>query len=142
MNTEVQRQKRGRAGFTILDALVTLCLAGVLVGVVMPRYQRLAREAQEAALRMELANIRLSIALFKMTAGEYPRSLKEMTEKNVILPARTGTDSYSGSFFQQKYLMANAVDPQGNLLDAFGNQFSYNPMRGEVRSSTSGFETW
>jgi type II secretory pathway pseudopilin PulG len=142
MNTQAQRQKRKSAGLTILDALVTLCLAGLLVGVVMPRYQRLAREAQEAALRMELSNIRLGITLFKMTSGGYPGSLKELTEKNVILPARTGTEAYSGSFFQQKYLMANAVDPQGNLLDPFGNPFSYNPMRGEVRSSTRGFETW
>jgi Tfp pilus assembly protein PilE len=49
---------RDRKGLTIIDAVLTLCLIGVLFLVVVPRYQRLAQEARETALKAELANIR------------------------------------------------------------------------------------
>jgi len=128
-------------GLTIVDAVITLCLIGILIGVVIPRYYRMARETQEAALRTELANIRMSIRLFNMLNGRNPESLKEMIEKKVILPARIGT-GYSGSIFKESYLMKNAVDAEGNKVDAYGNPFHYDPQRGEVRSSTKGYESW
>jgi len=129
-------------GLTILDTIITLCLIGILIGVVIPRYQRVAREAQEAALKTGLANMRLSITLFKMLNNRNPESLKELTEKKVMLPARIGTDRYSGSFFDQNYLMSHVVDSKGNILDAFGNQFAYDPFRGEVKATTKGYEDW
>ena len=128
-------------GLTIVDAVITLCLIGILIGVVIPRYYRMARETQEAALRTELANIRMSIRLFNMLNGRNPESLKEMIEKKVILPARIGT-GYSGSIFKESYLMKNAVDAEGNKVDAYGNPFYYDPQRGDVRSSTKGYESW
>ena len=69
-------------GFTALDAVITLCLIGVLFGIVVPRYQRLAQEAQETALKAELVNIRTSIRLFKMLNSRNPQSLKELMEKD------------------------------------------------------------
>lgn len=133
---------KGPKGFTIIDALITLCLIGILIGVVIPKYQRLAREAQEVALKTGLANIRMSIKLFKMLNNRNPESLKELTEKKVMLPARIGTDRYSGSFFDQNYLMSQAVDSKGNIVDAFGNPFAYDPLRGEVKATTKGCEDW
>jgi type II secretory pathway pseudopilin PulG len=128
-------------GFTIIDAVITLCLIGILIGVVIPKYQRVAREAREAALRTELSNIRISIRLFTMLNGRNPASLGEMIEKKVMLPARIG-GGYTGSIFKESYLMKNAVDAEGNKVDAYGNPFLYDPQRGEVRSSTIGYENW
>jgi type II secretory pathway pseudopilin PulG len=137
----VSRQ-RDQKGFTIIDALITLCLIGILIGVVIPKYQQVAHEAQEVALKTGLANIRTSIKLFKMLNNRNPESLKELMEKKVMLPARTGTDRYTGSFFDKKYLMAYAVDPKGNIVDAFGNPFAYDLVRGEVKATTKGYEDW
>lgn len=131
-----------RKGFTAFDALITLSLISVLVGVVVPKYQRLAREAQETALKAELVNIRTSIKLFKMLNTRNPRSLKEMIEKDVILPARAGSQVYTGSVFKQKYLMPHAVDEEGNILDSFGNRFEYDQKKGEVRTTTEGYRNW
>jgi competence protein ComGC len=128
-------------GLTIIDAVITLCLIGILIGVVIPKYQRVAREAREAALRTELSNIRISIRLFTMLNGRHPASLGEMIEKKVMLPARIG-GGYTGSIFKESYLMKNAVDAEGNKVDAYGNPFLYDPQRGEVRSSTKGYENW
>lgn len=128
-------------GLTIVDAVITLCLIGILIGVVIPNYQRVAREAQEAALKAELANIRTSIRLFKMVNGRYPTSLREMIEKKVMMPAQLG-GGITGSIFKESYLMMNAVDAQGNKIDAYGNSFVYDSRRGEVNSSTKGYENW
>jgi Tfp pilus assembly protein PilE len=132
---------RDAKGLTVIDAVITLCLIGILIGVVIPKYQRVAREAQQAALKTELSNIRLSITLFRMLNGRNPVSLKELIEKKVMLPARIG-GGYSGSIFRESYLMKNAVDAEGNKVDAYGNPFIYDNTRGEVKSSTKGYENW
>jgi Tfp pilus assembly protein PilE len=130
-------------GFTIIDAVITLCLVGILIGVVIPKYQRVAREARDTAVRAELANIRASINLFRLLNGRNPLSLKEMVEKKVMLPARVGSDKYTGSIFlKESYLMAYAVDKEGNIIDSFGNPFFYDAIKGEVRSSTKAYENW
>ncbi len=133
---------RCQKGLTILDTIITLCLIGILIGVVIPKYQRVAHEAQEAALKTSLSNIRTSIRLFHMLNGRNPRSLRELIEKDIMMPARTGAEAYTGSIFKQKYLMQQAIDAQGNILDSFGTPFSYNEIQGEVRSTTKGYETW
>lgn len=130
-------------GLTIIDAVITLCLIGILIGVVIPKYQRVAREAQEAALKMGLSNIRTSIRLFRMLKERNPRSLKELIENDVLLPARSGKDPYAGPIFlDEKYLINQAQDAEGNLVDAFGNSYAYDPVRGELKASTKGYERW
>ena len=130
-------------GFTIVDALISLCLIGILVGVFIPHYLRLAHEARETALKMELANIRTSIRLFRMLNERNPQSLRELIENDVLFPARIGKDPYTGPiFFNEKYLVAQAQDAQGHLVDAFGNLFAYDPVHGQVRASTKGYERW
>jgi type II secretory pathway pseudopilin PulG len=138
----VQKRFLTANGLTILDTLITLCLICVLIGVVVPRYQRIAHAAQEEALRTELVNIRSSIILFKVLNGRNPQNLRELIEKNVLLPARIGPATFNSSIFKKKYLMANAVDAQGNILDAFGSPFTYDFPAGEVRSGTKGYERW
>lgn len=134
---------RGDRGLTVIDALISLCLIGILIGVVLPKYQQAAREAQEAALKMGLTNIRTSIRLFRMLNERNPRSLKELIEMDVLLPARSGRDPASGPLFlDEKYLIRQAQDAEGHLLDAFGNRYVYNPVRGEVKSATKGYESW
>ncbi len=131
-----------RNGLTVIDAVITLCAIGLLIGVVIPRYQRVAHVAQESALKMELSNIRTSIRFFKMLNNRNPHSLSELIEKEVMLPARIGSDPYTGSILDQKYLMSITMDSKGNIIDSFGNPFVYDFSRGEVRSTTKGYETW
>jgi len=134
---------KGAKGLTIIDALISLCLIGILIGVVIPKYQRVAREAQEAALKMGLTNIRTSIRLFRMLNERNPRNLKELVENEVLFPARSGKEPYAGPiFFDEKYLVKQAQDAEGHPVDAFGNRYAYDPVRGEVKASTKGYESW
>ena len=138
MRQGLQQKKRPK----IIDVIVSLCIIGVLFGIVIARYQRVYHEARKTALRSELTNIRSSIDLFRMLNGRNPRDLTELMEKNVVFPARIGQDSFTGSIWEQKYLMSSAVDEDGIILDAFGNPFQYNPVSAEVRATTKGYEDW
>jgi type II secretory pathway pseudopilin PulG len=130
-------------GLTIIDAVVTLCLIGILIGVVIPKYQRVAREAQEAALKMGLANIRSSIRLYRALNERNPKSLNELLENNVLLPSRMGPAPPAGSIFlDEKYLVAQALDAQGRLADPFGSYYAYDPVLGVVKATTRGYENW
>jgi len=136
------KNKRSK-GLTTVETVISLCLIGILVGVVIPKYKRVAHVAQETALKTGLTNIRTSIKLFKMLNGRNPRSLHEMIEKNVMLPARVGTQPTTGPvFFKQQYLMLQAVDGRGNVIDVFGNPYFYDPINGIVRATSKGYENW
>ena len=130
-------------GLTIIDAVITLCLIGILIGVVIPKYQRVAHEAQEAALKMGLANIRSSIRLYRELNERNPKSLNELLESKVLLPSRMGPDPSSGSIFlDENYLVAQALDAQGRLADPFGSYYAYDPVLGTVKATTRGYENW
>jgi type II secretory pathway pseudopilin PulG len=130
-------------GLTIIDAVITLSLIGILIGVVIPQFQRVAHEAQEAALKMGLANIRSSIRLYRVLNDRNPKSLNELIENDVLLPVRRGTDPSLGPIFlDEKYLIRQAQDAEGCLVDAFGNRYAYDSVRGEVKASTKGYERW
>ena len=132
----------GQKGFTVLEALIALFVVGLLFGILVARGKAVVRAARESAVKAELVNIRTSIQLFRMLNGRNPKSLNELVEKDVMLPARIGPGPYSGSLIKRKYLLANAVDRNGNVLDPFGGHFSYDPARGEVKSGTKGCELW
>jgi hypothetical protein len=100
----------------------------------------MAREAGETALKAELVNIRTTVKLFRILNGRYPASLRELTEKKVLLPANK--DSFSGAILDDRYLLPNAVDTEGNITDAFGTPYVYDPGKGTVRSGTNGYENW
>jgi type II secretory pathway pseudopilin PulG len=138
----VERLLSDRAGKTVPDALITLCIIGVLAGIFLTVLERVTQEARDTALRSELSNLRTSIALFRLTHGRYPDSLRELRDTKVLLPARVGADRYTWSAIDERYLMAHAVDEQGNVLDPFGNRFAYDPLTGAVNAMTAGYETW
>lgn len=108
----------------------------------MARFQRVVLQAQRTALRAELANIRRSIELFKALNGRNPADLRELAQKQFVMPAHRSPGSFPAAAIKGAYLSATAVDAEGNILDPFGNPFSYDPGRGEVRTATKGLETW
>jgi type II secretory pathway pseudopilin PulG len=120
----------------IFDTLLVCILVSILIGTVIPYYQQLAREAKETALQTGLANIRKGIDLYRVLQGRLPADLKSLVHARYIIPAREDT------FFSGEYLRSQATDSTGNLVDPFGNQYRYNPLKGTVSSGTEGYETW
>ncbi|MFQ5779716.1 MAG: type IV pilin protein [Nitrospiria bacterium] len=123
-------------GMTVLDTLLVCILVGILIGIAIPYSQRLTEKTKEATLRMELVNIRKGVELYHALHGGYPGGLGSLIEGQYVIPMRDDT------LFKGEYLHAQAVDPEGNLLDPFGNRYRYDPRGGTVSSSTEGYKTW
>lgn len=123
-------------GQGILDTLLVCILVSILVGTVIPYYQRLAQQAREAALQTGLVNIRKGVELYQVLQGHYPPDLKSLVHAHFIIAAREDT------FFSGEYLRHRATDLEGNLLDPFGNRYRYDPSKGTVFSGTKGYELW
>jgi len=124
------------AGFTVFDTLLVCILIAGMMAVLMIYYQRTIQEAKETALRTGLASIRLSIQLYHVLNGRYPKDLPELLTKRFLMPTKEGT------IFSDQYLKAQALDPSGYLIDPFGQRYQYNPVLGRVTSSTRGYENW
>lgn len=122
-------------GFTTLETLFVCIIIGILIGFAWPYYLRLEREAKEVTLRTGLVNIRSGIVLYQALEQHYPADLRSLVHRKYLLPVRD--EIISG-----EYLLAQAVDGEGNLLDPFGNRYRYNSVSGHVVSSTKGYESW
>jgi hypothetical protein len=118
------------------DSLLVCIVLGILAGVFIPPYQRLAREAKEAVLQIGLFNLRKGVELYHAVHGRYPASLETLVRKKYAIPFRNDT------FFSGEYLSAMAVDPEGRLIDPFGSRYRYDGKTGIVVSGTVGYEGW
>ncbi|NKE72722.1 hypothetical protein [Candidatus Manganitrophus noduliformans] len=110
-------------------------MVGGLIGIAMPYYQKLALEAKEVTLKTGLVNIRSGIVLYQALQRHYPTDLKSLVREKYILPV-------NDKIISREYLIAQSVDTEGNLLDPFGNHYRYDPVTGQVASSTEGYESW
>jgi len=127
---------RSQSGKGVLDTLLVCILVGIVIGVIFPYYHGTVKEAREVALRAGLVSIRKTIQLYYFTEHRYPPDLRSLVQKRLVLPAREDT------FFKDEYLSAVTADPDGHLLDPFGNRYRYDPRNGRISSGTLGYETW
>lgn len=123
-------------GLGIIETIIVCLLIAIMFGVLMPRYQRVAKDAREMALRMGLTNIRSSIQLYIALNSKPPADLKDLSGKRFLIPTKEGT------IFTDQYLRASALDNEGHLIDPFGNRYIYDPKDGRVSSQTKGYEGW
>ena len=125
---------KGEQGLGIIDTLIVLVLISVFIGVLMPRYERTAREAQEVALQISLGNIRKAVQVYVLTQKRIPAGLRDLMKEKYILSTREGT------IFTTEYLRAVSMDEDGYPIDPFGNRYGYDPSNGRVYSTTEGYD--
>lgn len=126
----------GEKGLGIIDTVVVLVLISILIGVLIPKYQRMAREAQEVALQISLGNIRKSIQGYILTQQKIPADLRDLMRERFVFPIQGGT------IFTDQYLKTLSLDDEGYPTDPFGNRYGYDASRGLVYSTTKGYEKW
>lgn len=135
-STFISRLIRNEKGLGVFETLLVCILVSILIGAVLPYYQRLEQQAKEAALQTGLANIRKAIELYSVLQGHYPTDLRGLVHARYVIPVREDT------FFSGEFLLNQATDTGGNLLDPFGNRYRYDQKKGIVSSETGGYETW
>ncbi|TAK05994.1 MAG: hypothetical protein EPO39_09965 [Candidatus Manganitrophaceae bacterium] len=127
---------RSQKGAGVLETLLVCILISILIGTVIPYYQKLTKEAREVVLQSSLVSLRKAVELYHILQGKYPSDLKSLTNEKYVIPIRQDT------FFSGEYLRAQAVDADGYPIDPFGIRYRYDPKKGRVASASRGYETW
>ena len=129
------KDEKGQAGRTTFETLLITSLVGILLVIAISNFLTSVKLVRGSALRIELSNIRTAITLYITLNRRYPTSLKDMVREGYALPI-------GGELIKYKYIEGMAVDKDGNLLDTFGNPFTYESRTGWVKSSTKSHESW
>jgi len=127
---------KGEQGLGIVDTLIVVVLLSIFIGVLLPKYQRMAEEARETALQMSLGNLRKAVQVYVLTQRKIPADLRVLMKERFAVPIQEGT------IFTEQYLKTNALDEAGYPIDPFGNRYGYDPSNGRVYSTTKGYKTW
>ena len=127
---------KGEQGLGIVDTLIVVVLISIMMGVLLPKYQRLAEQAREVALQISLGNIRKAVQVYVLTKQKIPTDLRDLIQEKYVFPIKEGT------VFSDQYLKTNALDDTGYPIDPFGNRYGYDPNIGQLFSTTKGYETW
>jgi competence protein ComGC len=132
----------GTAGRTLLETVLVLFFVLLLLIVVVDRFNASIASVKEAALRIELSNMRSGVNLFAMTKKRLPASIEELVNEKIVVN-KQGID---GAEFKVemvgKYVEGMTVGEGGVPLDPFGNSYTLDPANGMVKTTTSGYESW
>jgi general secretion pathway protein G len=76
-------ERRGHHGFTVIELMMALIIAGALLMVAVPTYHGYKERAQRATAIKDIAEISMSIERYLTKMGTYPHSLSDL---NTPLP--------------------------------------------------------
>lgn len=111
----------------ILESSLVILAVVVLIAFILAEYDDILLKTKEAALRMELRNIRAALAAHRMSYNSYPAGIANLP----LCPRGNPALCIDGKF-------NSANEP----LDPFGNPYKYDRADGTVSSTTKGYESW
>lgn len=75
---------RSECGFTLLELMTVVTIAGILATLAEPSFQGAVLRAREAALKQNLLTIREVIDQYRADRGTYPPSLQDLTSTGYL----------------------------------------------------------
>jgi len=76
--------KHSDKGFTIIELLIVMSLLGILVAVLLPRYQDLTPEAKRATTAANLLSLRSAVVFYAGKTGGLPPNLDSLVSKGFM----------------------------------------------------------
>ena len=89
------RRPAGEGGFTILELMIVVTIAGILLTLAEPSLSNTIVKAREASLKQNLFTMRDVIDQYRADTGKYPPTLAEL--KSVGYLKRTPIDPFTKS---------------------------------------------
>ncbi|MFC1627495.1 type II secretion system protein [Gemmatimonadota bacterium] len=122
-------KEENEKGFTLIELLIVMALLGVLVAVMLPKYQDLTPEAKLVASQQNLMTIRSAILIYaakNQTTGGMPDSLGDL--RDYFPRKKIPVEKISN--LNTSIEDAQADDDNVTSTDAGG--WIYNPITGTV----------
>ena len=125
-----RREARGEAGFTILELMIVLTIAGILLTLAEPSFSNTIAKAREASLKQNLFTMRDLIDQYRADNGKYPPALADLKSAGYL--KRIPVDPFTKS----------ATTWQEILDEAEGGVFDVHSGSDLVGSDGSPYNQW
>jgi general secretion pathway protein G len=66
------RDRKGQAGFTLIELMVVIAILGVLTAILIPNFMRARSQSQLARCQLDLRNIAAGLELYYVQNQNYP----------------------------------------------------------------------
>ena len=105
-------EDRGEGGFTILELMIVLTIAGILLTLAEPSFSNTIHKAREASLKQNLYTMRDVIDQFRADTGKYPSSLADLKSAGYL--KRIPVDPFTRSTSNWQEILDEA---EGGVFD-------------------------
>ena len=127
---DIKSSKRGALEVVILIVVFVVTFAFLLNGFLQER-----NVAKQKQLSLELRMLRNGIALYTVMEQKKPDNLVKLCRSKYLLPG----DSKKQGFID---LASIRVNEKGEIIDPFGNPYSYDKEKPWVASTTKEYSLW
>ncbi len=117
--------KRSDRGFTILELMIVVSIAGILVMLAEPSFVGAVVKAREVVLKQDLFTIRDVIDQYKADRGKYPPTLVELKEAGYL--KRVPVDPFTKSDTSWQEIPDQA---DGGVFDVHSGSDLVSPLDG------------
>ena len=104
-------------GYTLLELMIVVAIAGILVTLAVPSFQRSAVKAREAALKQNLATIRTVLDQHYADQGIYPKSLEALVEAGYLRQIPVDPFTKTADSWVLVYEENAGDDEEGGIFD-------------------------
>ncbi len=113
-----------QSGFTLVELLIVAIILAILAAIVIPQFASTTTDAQESALRANLAGMRSAIDLYRQQHGEFPGVSDSSGGATCTGTAGTGLGGSQQAIEDQLNRYSNAA---GQTCSVSGAGFAFGP---------------
>ena len=125
LSPKAHRPSPAQGGFTIVELMIVVTIAGILVMLAEPSFTGAATKAREAALKQNLFTMRDVIDQFKADRGKYPPTLADLNSAGYL--RRIPVDPFTRSDSTWQEILDEA---DGGVFDVHSGSDLVSPLDG------------
>jgi general secretion pathway protein G len=124
-----------RAGFTLIEVLLVIVIIAMLAGVLAVTIGNTQEDAEVDTTKLKLDKLEAAIQRYRLDMKHYPTEEEGGLEALVTAPA-TADDGDAADRWRGAYVK------EDQLVDAWGNQFTYEPAEPGLDDTGPEYRLW